>query len=261
MYKIPGAKTILVMGDSRTGYGINDSLLDNAYNLSSEADAPIFSYEKLRKVLPLNPNIRTVVLSVSEQNIQQGMINFDNTSFINKKIRDYFQLMTTHELLYIFTKNPEQVLKSIIGLPKYTTPICIKILRSKKKDIQTLGIGGYYNLYGFIDIKRDSVAASNKEGQFEISQSQLDYLHKIVALCKSYNVKIIFIRTPTHKLFSRKNDATFFNVLNAQFGAVSFKDYSNMDLPDSCYFDLKHLNYYGAQIFTDSVRQFLKTQN
>ena len=263
LYKIQDNKSVLILGDSRLAYGINDSSLDDAYNLSQVADAYLYSYQKLQKILPLNPNIHTVVLAYAGENIQQKMVDvwlYKNT-FMYEKVHNYLHLMTPGQLLYMFAHNPAQVIKVLVGTPKSKTPLCARILRSQSVSMQELHIGEHEYLGGVINLKKNiDFIAKDKDDPLKVSQWQIDYLHKIVNLCRSHNVRVVFLRTPEHKLFKRPNENLYLNILHEQFPDVVFKDYVGMNLPDSCFYDWDHINHNGAVALTDSLRSFFKTR-
>lgn len=264
LYKIPAEKTVLIMGDSRPTYGINDSLLDNAVNIAQVGLPYLYTYEVLKKVLPLNPQIHTVILGCGAHDIQKRIADiWLRREFLSDKLHNYFHLMTADELFYMFRYNPEQVIKDVISLPKSKTPLFLKVLRQKKVSFKELRIGGYEYIAGALDLKRACADLDKikNEDQRTSSTWQIGYLHKIVELCRAKNIKIIFLRTPEQKLCPIENEDIFIKTLHEQFGDVPFKDDLKMYFPDSCFWDLDHLNHYGAVPYTDSIKAFLKTLN
>ena len=108
IYTLPTGKSILIIGASQTTYGVNDSLIADAYNISKPGDAYLYTFAKLRKLIPLNPGIKTVVVSISEQSITQRMINLwmHNNGFMDEKIHSYLHLINLPELAYPFFRSP-----------------------------------------------------------------------------------------------------------------------------------------------------------
>ncbi len=278
IYLLPSDKAVLVIGESHTAYGVNDTLLDLAANLSQPGDAYLYTYAKLRKVLPLNPNIRTVVLSVSEQDITQRLISLwmRNDNFMSEKIRNFAHLISPAELTHLFLQNPQEVIKDITSFPKSKSTICYKIIRGQKTTMDDLKLGSYEVVKeNIVQVKNKEIKEDNnpkalatkkdiermyQEDAMTTSPWQIEYLHKIVDLCHSKNVKIIFLRTPEHKDWVSQNEEIFMNLLHTQFKEVPFIDYRNMPFPDTCYTDLVHLNDKGARIFSDSLNRYFKTR-
>ncbi len=263
LYKVPGNKTVLIIGDSHTAYGINDTLLEHAVNLSQPADVYLYTYHKLKKVLPLNPQIHTVIIGCGGHSIEQFMskVFLKRYGFTKAKVQNYYHLLTPGELVYLLGQSPDQVIKGVIGLPKLKTPYVAKILRSQTPTLDELKIGGYAYHDDTINFKKDlgDVARleKNKEDLLSFWPWQIGYLHKAVDYCKSRNVKVIFVRTPEHKLYPRAIEPLFQKFLHDEFSDIPFVDYLKMELPDYGFADLDHLNYNGAMIFTDSFRHYV----
>jgi len=262
LYRVNSKKTVLIMGDSHTAYGIIDSSLDNVINLSQPADVYLYNYLKLKKTLPLNPQIHTVIMGCGGHNIQQFMskVFLKRHGFTKAKVQNYYHLLSTAEMTYLLAQSPDQVIKGVIGLPKLKTPYIMKILRGQYVSLDDIKIGGYAFHDDTLDLKKNFADVArlerNKVDQVSKWAWQIGYLHQMVDLCKSRNVKVIFVRMPEHKLFPKPIEPVFQQFLHDEFGDIPFVDYLKMELPDSCYADLDHLNYYGAKKFTDSFRRY-----
>jgi hypothetical protein len=265
LYKIADKKTIMVIGDSHTAYGINDSLLENVINLSQPADVYLYTYHKLKKVLPLNPRIKTVIIGIGGHSIEQFMskVFLQRYGFTQAKVQNYYHLLSAAELTYLLGQSPSQVIKGVVGLPKLKTPYAVKILRSQPVTLDDLKIGGYSYHSDTINFRKELDGLANLEkNSVDVTSFwpwQIGYLHQAVDFCKSRNVNVIFVRIPEHKLYVRTIEPLFQKFLQEQFKEIPFVDYLRMDLPDSCYADLDHLNYNGAMKFTDTFRHFVST--
>ncbi len=278
IYKTPPDRPILLIGASQTAYGVNDSFVHNIYNLSSPGDAFVYTYFKLRKVLPLNPQIKTVVLSVSEQLITKRLADLwlRNENFVNIKSLSYFHLVDLKQLGFSFVHNPEQVIKDFVSIPKAKSGLCVDILKHKNVTIQDLQLGGYeVEKANIVALKNrrtqtEETPAAKKNRQdiadmyaadpMPVSDWQIEYLRKIVDFCKERNVKIIFLRTPEHPTWEAKNEKIFMDLLHNDFSTVPFIDCRNMPFPDTCFTDLVHINYYAAKPFADSVERLIQEQ-
>ena len=93
-----------------------------------------------------------------------------------------------------------------------------------------------------------------------LSDKNREYLDKIIALCKSENVRLILVKTPSN---STEEEKKYYNSVEkiATENGVEFVDY-NMYYDDIGFdmaldfFDKRHLNIYGAEKFTE---YFIKT--
>lgn len=265
LYTLPVTKSRLLLGDSHTTC-IADSLLDSTLNLSMPADAFAYSYGKLCHILPNNPQVHTVILSCSEIVINQENIDvwFTN-SFISEKIHRYFQFLTFDQVYYLFQQNPEQVTKDIFHIPVAKILFCAKILTSNKVGMKDLDLGGYLNLNKQVDINKAlaELQEAEKTGTHPTSGFQVKYLHKIADLCKQRHVKLLLLRTPEYKynLYTKKNEALFLQLMHTEFADVPFVDLVNMHLPDSCFYDLDHVNHHGEKLLADTLNSIVAQYN
>ena len=56
---------VLILGDSHTQYGLDDSIILNSLNISQSAQHFIYSYNVLKQLLNTNSQIEKVILGVS----------------------------------------------------------------------------------------------------------------------------------------------------------------------------------------------------
>lgn len=266
LYKLPTTKTTLLIGDSHTADGINDSNISYLANLSYPADAYIHSYRKLDKILGVNPQINTVIIGLGSHNIQKFMENefIYKNGYTQEKIRNYFQIMKVEDFTFLLRKTPDQVIKGFVSIPKIKSTVTNKILfSSTPATIYDLNIGKYNYLKDVIDIKRNKDGIqnriNNKIDLMASSQWQIDYLQKMVQLCQQKNLRILFIRMPEHTMYRKPNEKIFQSFLTTNYPKIPFIDLRDLQLPDSCYLDMDHLNYNGATIATDTLIHILKT--
>jgi len=261
-YEIGKEKTVLILGDSHAAAAINDSLYANYFNLSKPAETYVFIYAKLKKILPLNPQIKTVILACAEHNIQQRKENILwDEGFMNENIKINFNMLSSKELFLLFANNPAKSIASIFSLPKTQIQRYIQYASSDKPFLLQFGFGGYLGLRGqknnWNEINwnetKKPLGAKESANYSKTSFVQVSYLHKIVDFCKSHNVKIVFLRTPEYKLYVKGNEQEYFNLLQSQFSDIPLMDYANISLPDSFFYDFDHLNNNGAKVITNAI--------
>ena len=66
--KLSSNITTIFIGDSHIQTAINDSLIENSINISTTAESYYFSYYKLQRYLPANPQIKRIYLGFSYHN-------------------------------------------------------------------------------------------------------------------------------------------------------------------------------------------------
>lgn len=96
---------------------------------------------------------------------------------------------------------------------------------------------------------------SSEHETAQISTKNLEYLNKIIALCRENNVELMLVKTPSNSTAEEKK---YYNAVKeiANSEGVVFADYNlyynEIGLnTDTDFFDATHLNIWGAQKFTD----------
>ena len=82
----------------------------------------------------------------------------------------------------------------------------------------------------------------------DYSKINIEYLAKIIDLCKEKNVSIYLIRTPLHPNWLRNNERLFAEIKSTIFNDTDFLDYSDLKFEDDKYGDHLHLNWIKAHM-------------
>ena len=235
---------LLILGDSRTKYGLNDKILENACNLSNDADSYFYSYLKLKTVTKNNNQITTLLLSFSQHNIEKSVETqwLLEKTHINQRLKIYYVLFDIKDFLFLIKQKPAEVISNLF--PQILYPI--KLLKGR-------------NIYGgFADmdhnvLKEEIVKYKKKTDSQDIkfTESSIEraYLEKIKDLCKTNGIELIFINTPLHKILIDKQEHLYV-FYKKHFSDVPFLDFSRLDLPDSYFSDLVHLSPEGSNYFS-----------
>ncbi len=252
---IPKSKNILILGDSRTRYSINDQIFDLSCNLSSSANAYIFSYIILKKVIKTNSHIDTVVLSLNQSRLNKSTDSlWLQNEYLRTKIKKFIYYMPIEEVK-LFINNFDFYIGAAIS-PLHKAPIYLKKITNKNLDISQLEIGGYDKLNKNIVLqniveKNDNFFTIN---QIDTASMQYKYLHKIKNFCIDNKIKLILINTPVYKSIKFYDDKNSETSINKIFSDIEYLDFSDFTLNDSCYADRTHLNNKGAKIFSEYLR-------
>ena len=91
-FKINKNKTIVVMGHSHPKYAFNDSIISNVRNLANSAESYFYTFQKLKKVIPDNPQIKTVFIEFSNNQINKKK---DEWIWGYEKMSRYFPLYSS----------------------------------------------------------------------------------------------------------------------------------------------------------------------
>lgn len=246
-FKLSDNTHVLILGDSRTRYGLNDKYLDGAKNLSFDADSYFYTYTKLKELKEINPQIDTLILSFSKHNIDKSIEArwLLNSSHLKERLLVYYPILHKQEILFLLHNKPAETIKNIFS--QITSPY--KYITKK------LGaFGGYKDLeYSMLQEEIDKhKAEAEKEPVFEEAPFEKMYLRKIADYCNENNIKLILINMPSHKTLAG-NQEGFYTFYRTNFSDVTFLDFGGINLNDDNYGDLVHLSPKGSEYFTRQV--------
>jgi hypothetical protein len=253
VFALPSTTETLVLGHSQAECALNDSLILGSKNLAQGGEAYFYTYQKLRKLLPENPQVKTVFLSFSNNQIEKKM---DEWTYDDQHLSNYFPKysgqMDAEDYTLLMQHNPKKVM---VGELKALKNNLTFILKNKKSYLDNNNWGGYlYLKRNKIDslLNGNYTAFLKEETSSEISEINLAYLKKIVLLCNQSNVKLVFFRTPIHpKLFDSYDEKSFQNIRTKQFNTIPFLDFHDFKLDNDEYGDFNHLNFKGAKKFSE----------
>lgn len=261
-HKLPKNIETLILGHSQPETAINDSLLPNCKNFSQGGEAYLFTYSKLRYLATINPQLKKVYLSFSNNQISPLMEYWTfGDRYIQSKYTGYFYALSSSEQYLLWRTSFYSLVHAEYSLMKSNT---INLIKNKGTIKTPLYWGGYLRYNNF---KADSLLKSNylkklKENQKNgISKTNLHYLDKIVRFCAQKNIKLIFFRTPIHpKLFAILNEKQFQRLRQKKYASIPFIDAVHYPISNGAFGDLEHLNYVGAEKFTNHFKTLMQHQ-
>jgi hypothetical protein len=261
-FKIPPDKHIIVTGDSHTELAIDDNIYLKSVNISQGGSAYLYSYCKLQKFLNENTHIDTVLLSFHYGPL---MDLIDNRWILGSgpmmyKIPFYLTLLNKEEIAIFTNHDKFTFIKAVFNLPfRFFVKSFIKVfIKRGNISYDDLNIGGYIKSdRNKLQKNIELYEKRTEEEEVNISLCQLEYLLKIVDLCKCENVELILINTPVYKPEIYESIDKLNDFYDTYLSEVKYLDYSAFPLPDSCYGDIGHLNYKGAQIFSKYLQENL----
>lgn len=259
-FKLPQNKHVLILGDSHTALALNDKYTPEALNMSSEGEAYLYSYLKLKKFLAANKQIDTVLLSynfLSIYKIKDTWIN--GPGAIENRISHYASFFGSDEF-NIFSTNPDFYIAAL-RIPIENKRGLFKLIQNKLK-LSDLHLGAYVDtkekkLLTDMRIRDEHGGKQVKPDGF--SSYQIDYLQKIVKVCRQKNIKLILLNTPIYPKAMRYYDTTaYYAYYNKYLNDISLWDCHDFDLPPDAFRDVEHLNATGAKQFSIFIDQKLK---
>jgi len=249
-------------GDSKVESAVDDNLIANAINIAQSGEAYLYSYVKIRSLIECNDQIKIIFIGFSPENFLMETEEkwlFGDISVI-EKIKSYNYLLNYSDKSLIIKHNSEAYLKGLTKSIFRNILSYFKTFSSKDINGRPINFGGYSHL------ERDKLQQDikimnlNKENSFEKSLIQERYLRMISELCRQKSVKLILLNTPRYKYYNMNiNEQVWQNWLSVRnsLPGDSLMDFSTFSLPDSCFGDLSHLNYKGAELFSQYLNELL----
>lgn len=253
LFKIENCPENLIVGHSQAEEAFDDGLIKNVKNLSLSGESIFYTYFKINEVLKSNSNIKNIFMSFTNHQITE---DYDRTTIwddnhINKFYQKYSAFMDFRDYEILFKNNPIGVLKA---QPYTTRKYLFFVLKNRKTIYDDYLIGNFNKLK---ESKLDSILKSKRKMRkldstnFKHSKYSLDYLDKIIKLCKNKKVKLFLIRTPVHKSWDELSyENSFQEMVKGKYSETNFLDFKNFPLSNKEYIDESHLNQYGAKKFS-----------
>jgi hypothetical protein len=243
---------VLVLGDSRFQNGIDDGSqsAENIVNLASSGESYIYAYWKLKFLLGNGTQFKKLVLSYGNHNLSENIDTMwvYNQSSLSEKFGSYWMYCDLDEWSY-FNRKAVSTYTSFFNIHYSALNKSFYSIERQLLIRKLPYVGGYVK-----NEKRccpDSSAKTTdttKPTEFKYSSIQLDYLEKIISLCKQNNIEVYLVNTP---VFKRSDPLVTPSLIVAN--NVRVLDYSNL-LDDKKYFaDFVHLNPLGAKVLTQQL--------
>lgn len=262
----------LILGDSHSEATFNDKIIPNSINFAFSAEHYLFTYFKLKKIIKSNSNIDKIVLSFAPHNISK---NADDVIFSDtrnsRSFARYFMLLNKESIMECKSNSQNwkiNYLKWKFNIPfqlKLESKLIYKVLTSKKISIKDFPfIGKFYKSTRHTLNNDDKEILHHYYNNNSISKKSnlnIKYLNKIVDLAIKNNLKLYLINTPQFR-FYRENIPLYFKkeykILSNKLkqknsNLIKIIDLSKINLNDTCYGDLHHVNYYGATVVSNKI--------
>lgn len=232
----------LFLGTSRIQYSVDDRMISGALNAGLNADNYIFSYLKLKLLKKYNPQIDSVYLICDEGTV------FSSFHTSEDKFHPFYWDLLDYEDL----KNILLYDKDCFSMPLHWLKI-LPLIKSFYAPVkfQELGIGQFSELYR--DKLQEDISRHKKKNHVKLTVDKMQkiYLDRIVAFCKQNRIHLFLINTPSHKISYEKESVDLLHsFINKNYSEIPYYNFQYIDVPDSCFGDIGHLNYRGAKYFT-----------
>lgn len=269
--------TTLILGDSHTQTGLNDSIIDHSVNVSFHGEHYLYTYYKLKKIIEQNPQINQVILGFGYHNLSElsdkRLFDTDKTS---RSYSRYFMLLDKEGIMKAknaslnwqvnFLKHQFHIpfqLKMESGLLKSTltnTPISFsnfpfigKFHNSNRNNFTTLEYEIHNHYY-----KKD------KKTLLNTSALSFEYLMKICEYLDSNNIQLTLINTPLYSDYQNRIPEKFIShhekclkKLKNEHSNLVFYNFDRLIVNKNQFGDGHHLNAIGAKVLSLHLNKLL----
>lgn len=248
MVHVESNEHMAFFGNSQIESSINDTIVKGSLNWARSYETPEFVYAKIKLLKKFNPQIDTVFIGFD------NVLAFhtDNEEFPYRLCHPYlYDMYTAEDWIHIF-KNSDY--------SRWVNYFIFPFSWEKMTDYRVLGqnnisIKKWKDLGGFLFQTRDKLDEHRKRYKYKphelwkCSKNAYYFLNKTIEYCQKNNIKVIFICAPQHKEH-QQNTESYRTEYATHFSEIKFFDFVSLELPDSCFSDLNHLNYKGARVFS-----------
>lgn len=250
-YKIDDKINVIYVGDSHIKLAINDKLINKSANFSNDSEAYEFSYYKIADLIRNNPNIKKIYLGMSYHNIS----NYYDDYVLDKKSVEipgkYFFILPFSQKINLITINKNK-------LPVFIKKIFREGLNNIFTKTNNYGyLGKYENDFKNskslkISIDKRILFQFYKNGKVnDFSRYNINYLLKIVELCKKNRIELNLVNAPLHSYYRSKIPKIYISkyndiILQNKLKVIDFKESS---FSDNCFIpDGDHVSEKGSRI-------------
>lgn len=252
----------VIVGDSHTMWSINDHDIKNVKNISLNAEGYVYTYYKLKRLLDKNEVISHVYLGFGFHNLSGYYDDYISGFQFTNIVHRYLGVMPIRDLIEFVLRNPRdvpEIFKNVVqkGGRAGINQQCILFGSfPDERKMQT---------FDFSKMKKRIVEQYFDDGQvIHHSESNLEYLQKIVSLLRERNIRLTLLNTPLHVNYVEsipeeyKNE--YYNYIDRN--QLSVYEFADLHLSNEQFLpDGDHVNYRGAILTTEKFRAFHENQD
>ncbi len=278
-YELPkDSIDVLFLGSSHCYRSFDPKIFDGetgirSMNMGSSAQTPLTSYYVLKEVLETQKPKLLVMEIYWKSFVKDKKHEFTNVTYNFENMR-----WGPHRIrLFLSGYTLENVLKLCVQSFHYRLGFDNTIRHFMGKNV-SWATGDYYNGRGYVlNPNIATFEELNEANQFKGTLLKVDdlkpvyvrYLKKIVELCRSRNIPIVFVTAPlpptTLGMIGQYEVIHNFFMSIAQSFGIVYMDYNvepyKLGLDDSYFRDDNHLNVSGVDVFTRDIARRLRELN
>lgn len=258
---------IIALGASHTQRAINPSLMDvRTLNLANSSQGPYENYILFKNFINDLPNLKLLIIGLTyntlaiDKDFTQPVLDALNLKFY--KVNTFKREVNYSDYLLFHTK------------PSYFSHKFFEILQNTNQEefnkygFETNKFSGNYKWYPeHPELLKDKDIYVYNEYDARTYKLNTQYISKIIQLCKTKNIQVLFYDPPTHKRYNQLRDSNLIHKrdsilkdFKAEYENVNFfirdtavgytaKDFYNAD----------HLNPIGAEKATKELNSYINS--
>ncbi len=248
--------TLLMIGHSHSACAVNDAMIDHLCNVSHHGEAYFWMYPKMKQIIKQNPQIKVVFIEFSNNQIEESKNYWIwGDDFISRRLWIYYPFLEYDDISILYANNKSGFIQSI------SKTFRRNLTRLALFDFKYSSIIGHYSKVKRKIPKEEIVKPEEQvelQKEYKISDTNITYLEKTIALCNENDIKVYLVRMPQHKYYTgRNNEEIFQKIVHEKFANTAFLDFNDYPLADNEFGDLEHLNYLGAEKFSTYFNSFI----
>jgi hypothetical protein len=252
---------ILILGSSHSMYGFNpDFFKEKAYNLGHVSQTIDLDYYLLEKYIKVLPKLETVIVRLSYTTMHE-QIKTGPESWRLKDYNLYYNLNVSNNLKYKSEGLSVKLKNNLSRLKNYYLD------QDKMIQVETSGWAFFKEERTINSIKQSGtiIAKRHTIKDDALVDENIEFLDKIMKLCKNEGVKVLLVTLPAHKSYRANLDKHQLNIVVSAGERMKQKynncSYLNLLEDDNFngedFYDADHLNRKGAKKLSVLVDRFI----
>lgn len=251
--RFPNNENIVFLGNSHVECAINDSIIKNSVNFAKSNDNAEIIYCKVKLLKQYNPQLDTVIIGYDNVIMCQDLAE-EYEGVYSPFYYDQYSLNDLNNLLkYSSFKYISSHFNRPFDVSKITIPC--KSFFYDSTNIKDMEIFGHYEYLMRDKLQKHIEIESKKEIQkMPFDSLSVYFLNKTIEFCLDNNITPILLFTPHQK--ESKLDPTYYKeYYQNNYKNILFYDFKDLELNDSCFGDINHLNHKGAKVFSEFLEK------
>lgn len=273
-FTVPKDKNIVCAGVSFSQFALSDSIIPQMLNVSMKGRSTTATYHTIEHILEHNPHVEYIITDWSVLGVAAYRdYKFFLPVFAPNEFAGSYPLLGFLDYIQ-YPINPKYYIKSQMRHEWVPNILylenALKIWRGEGQ-LEFPFIGEYRPEVGS-EIEKSLESFKNHLDRMQsytdeeapISKVDIHYMDSIIQLTQRHEVELILFASPVHEKLRAICPERYITESQAlihqhlQKKAFRYLDFQRAPLPDSCFFNVNHLNVHGSKVISERVRDSLR---